>query len=108
MTMERSIFDIQAEFCKAMSNPARLQITHVLREGPLIVNEIVAQTGFSQTHVSRQLSILRAVGVVECQRRGTEMLYQLTDPQIGEFCDLVRKLLCQQMKRRSNVLSNGE
>lgn len=106
--MERSIFDIQAEFCKAMSNPARLQITHILRDGPMIVGEIVAQTGLSQTHVSRQLSILRAVGVVECQRRGTEMLYQLTDPQIGEFCDLVHKLLCQQMKKRSTLLIRGE
>lgn len=106
--MERSIFDIQAEFCKAMSNPARLQITHVLRDGPMIVSEIVLQTGFSQTHTSRQLSILRAVGVVECQRRGAEMLYQLTDPQIGAFCDLVRKLLCQQMKKRSMLLTREE
>lgn len=105
--MERSIFDIQAEFCKAMANASRLQIMHILRERPMIVNEIVAQTGFSQTMVSRQLAILRSVGVVECQRRGTEMLYQLTDEQIGEVCDLVRKLLAEQMKKRSNVLSSG-
>lgn len=104
--MERSIFDIQAEFCKAMANASRLQIMHVLRERPMIVNEIVAQTGFSQTMVSRQLALLRAVGMVECQRRGTEMLYQLTDEQIGEVCDLVRKVLAEQMKKRSNVLSN--
>ncbi len=106
--MESSIFNIQAEFCKAMSNPARLQITHILRNGPMNVGEIVSQTGFSQTHVSRQLSILRAVGVVECQRRGTEMLYELTDSQIGEFCDLVRKLLCQQIKKRSTLLIREE
>ena len=105
--MERSIYDIQAEFCKAMANTSRLQIMHVLRERPMIVNEIVAQTGFSQTTVSRQLAILRSVGVVECQRRGTEMLYHLTDEQIGEVCDLVRKVLAEQMKKRSNVLSNG-
>ena len=89
-----------------MANASRLQIMHVLRERPMIVNEIVAQTGFSQTMVSRQLALLRAVGVVECQRRGTEMLYQLTDEQIGEVCDLVRKVLAEQMKKRSNVLSN--
>ncbi len=106
--MERSIFDIQAEFCKAMANASRLQIMHVLRERPMIVNEIVAQTGFSQTTVSRQLAILRSVGVVECQRRGTEMLYHLTDEQIGEVCDLVRKVLAEQIKKRSNVLSNGQ
>lgn len=102
--MERSIFDIQADFCKAMGNATRLQILHTLRERPMIVNEIVVQTGFSQSMISRQLSILRAVGVVECQRHGTEMLYQLSDDQIGEVCDLVRKVLLEQMKKRSNVL----
>jgi len=102
--MERSIFDIQAEFCKAMANASRLQIMHVLRERPMVVNEIMAQTGFSQTMVSRQLAILRSVGAVECQRRGTEMLYQLTDSQIGEVCDLVRKVLQEQMRKRATVL----
>ena len=106
--MERSIFDIQADFCKAMANATRLQILHVLRERPMIVNEIVAKTGFSQTMVSRQLSILRSVGVVEYQRRGTEMLYQLTDDRIGEVCDLVRKLLAEQMKKRSLMLMDED
>ena len=106
--MERSIFDIQADFCKAMSNPARLEIVHILREHPMIVGEIVERTGFSQTMVSRQLSVLRAADVVECQRRGTEMLYQLSDNQIGEVCDLVRKVLSDQMKKRSNVLFANE
>lgn len=102
--MERSVFDIQADFCKAMGNSVRLQILHVLRERPMIVSEIVSRTGFSQTMVSRQLAVLRNVGVVECQRHGTEMLYQITDSQIGEVCDLVRKVLFEQMKRRSQVL----
>jgi DNA-binding transcriptional ArsR family regulator len=106
--MERSIFDIQADFCKAMGNATRLQILHVLREHPMIVNEIVAQTGFSQTMVSRQLSVLRSVGVVDCQRRGTEMLYQLSDSKIGDVCDLVRQVLSEQLKRRSNALFPDE
>jgi ArsR family transcriptional regulator len=106
--MERSIFDIQADFCKAMGNATRLRIMHVLRERPMIVSEVVAQTGFSQTMVSRQLSILRSVGVVNCQRHGTEMLYQLSDSQIGEVCDLVRKVLSEQMKKHSSMFAEDE
>ncbi len=102
--MERSVFDIQAEFCRAMGHAARLQIVHVLRERPMIVNEIAAQTGLSQTMVSRQLAVLRNVGVVTCERQGTEVRYQLSDSQIGEMCDLVHKVLFEQMKRRSQML----
>ena len=43
--MERSIFDIQAEFCKAMGNATRLQILHTLRERPMTVSEIMEELG---------------------------------------------------------------
>ena len=102
--MERSIFDIQADFCKAMANATRLQIMHTLRERPMIVGEIMQKTGFNQSMVSRQLATLRAVGVVDCQRQGTEMLYQLSDEKIGDVCDLVRKVLLEQMQKRSDAL----
>lgn len=103
--MNRSIFDIQAEFCKAMGNATRLQIIHTLRERPLNVSEIAQKTGFGQTLVSRQLSILRSVGVVNFHRQGTETIYQLTDNDIGELCDLVRKVLSAQMHRQTEAFS---
>lgn len=100
---ERSIFDIQAEFCKAMGNPTRLILLHTLRDRPMVVNEISEATGLAQTMVSRQLAVLRGVGVVECERHGTEMEYRIADPQIGEVCDLVRKVLMDQNIKRSMV-----
>jgi len=103
--METSIFEIQADFCKAMASPARLQILHILRERPMIVNEIVQATGFTQTLVSRQLSVLRSVGVVDCHRNGPEMVYEISDASIGEVCDLVRKTLVKQLQKRSDLFS---
>lgn len=102
--MDKSIFEFQAEFCKAMGNAMRLQVLHTLRDGPKTVTEIVQETGFSQTNVSRQLAVLRGVGVVDHQRQGTEMLYVLTDPQVGEVCDLVRKVLSEHMQRLSQII----
>ena len=99
----QSIFEIQAEFCKAMGHPARLQIIHILRERPMNVGEITEVTGFGQSLVSRQLSILRNVGVVECQRHGNEMIYQLADENIGEVCDLVRKVLTAYTQKQSEA-----
>lgn len=98
--MERSIFDIQAEFCKAMGNPTRLEILHILRQGSLTVNEITEELGRSQSMISRQLSVLRSVGVVSAERNGVEMRYQITDERIGEVCDLVRGVLLEQSHRQ--------
>lgn len=102
--MERSIFDIQAEFCKAMGNATRLQIMHILRERPMTVSEIMEQIGQGQSTVSRQLSVLRSVGVVAGYRHGNEMVYQLTDEKISEVCDLVRMVLIEQTQKQSITL----
>ena len=104
--MERSIFDIQAEFCRAMGNATRLEIMHILRERSMTVSEIVKETNQAQSTVSRQLSILRSVGVVEGYRRGNEVVYQLANEKIGEVCDLVRTVLMEQTQRQSDALSD--
>ena len=103
--MERSIFDIQAEFCRAMGNATRLQILHILREQPMSVSEIMETLQLNQSMVSRQLSVLRSVGVVTGEREGNVMRYQLTDETIGDVCDLVRKVLADQVQKRSNTLN---
>jgi DNA-binding transcriptional ArsR family regulator len=104
--MERSIFEIQAEFCKAMGNATRLQILHILRERPMTVKEITNELGRSQSMISRQLSVLRSVGVVLAERNGSEMRYQLSDEKISEVCDLVRAVLLEQTQRQSIALSD--
>jgi len=104
--MERSIFDIQAEFCRAMGNATRLQILHFLRERPMTVTEIMGGLGVSQSMVSRQLAVLRSVGVVAGERHGNEIVYRLTDDKIGEVCDLVRAVLVEQTHRQSSALND--
>ena len=103
--MTRSIFDVQAEFCKAMGNPTRLQIMHILRENPMTVSEIMEKTGLGQSLVSRQLSVLRSVGVVINERNGAEMIYRMANEKIGEVCDLVQQVLLEQFEQQSEILS---
>jgi DNA-binding transcriptional ArsR family regulator len=102
--MNQAIFDIQADFCKAMGNGGRLHILHVLRDHPMSVRQICKETGLPQSSVSRQLACLRNVGVVISIRNGTGMVYQITDGKIVEVCDLVRSVLIEQIQKRSHSI----
>jgi DNA-binding transcriptional ArsR family regulator len=104
--MDNSFYEIQADFCKAMGNSTRLQLVHVLWEGPRSVNEICEQVNLPQGTVSRHLASLRAMGVVTAQRAGMEMVYQISDAKIVEVCDLVRSVLTEQIQNRSRVFSS--
>jgi ArsR family transcriptional regulator len=102
--MNQSMFEIQAEFCKAMGSSIRLQLLHVLREHPLTVTEICQETNLPQGTVSRQLTVLRSVGVVVSRRYGSTKVYQITDNKIAEVCDLVRNILVEQIRKRSQSI----
>jgi ArsR family transcriptional regulator, arsenate/arsenite/antimonite-responsive transcriptional repressor len=102
--MQPSIFDIQAEFCKAMGHPVRLRILHLLREGPMSVGNLVRQLELPQSLVSRQLHVLRYGGIVTGDRRATEVIYRLSDVKIGEVCDLVRQMLAEKFQRHSETI----
>lgn len=97
------MFEIQAEFCKAMGNAARLHILHVLRERPLTVGEICHATDLPQSNVSRHLQVMSAVGVLNSKRHGIQMVYQIADIRIVEVCDLVRSLIEQAHKHAQSI-----
>jgi DNA-binding transcriptional ArsR family regulator len=103
--MNQSMFEIQAEFCKAMGNAVRLQLLHVLREHPMTVSAICQVTNLPQCTVSRQLAVLRRVGVVISQRHGNAKVYQITDNKIVAVCDMVRAVLVEQINKQSKSIA---
>jgi predicted transcriptional regulator len=64
LDMNKSMFELQAEFFKAMGNTVRLQLLYALRKRPLTVGEICQTINVAQTTVLHQLTILRGAGFV--------------------------------------------
>jgi DNA-binding transcriptional ArsR family regulator len=102
------IFEIQAELCRAMGNPLRMEIVHLLRNGPLNVNDIASAVEQHQATVSRNLTVLRNAGIVVTQRDGTSILYQVANPKLVEVCNLMREVLIEQIDEHSKFLDMNE
>jgi ArsR family transcriptional regulator len=90
------IFEIQAELCRAMGNPLRMEIVHLLRSGSLNVKDIASAVEQHQATVSRNLTVLRNAGIVLTHREGNNILYQVANPKLMEVCDLMREVLEEQ------------
>jgi ArsR family transcriptional regulator len=104
----KEVFELQSRLCHAMSNPARLEIIHLLREAPQNVSSLAYMMGISQTATSRQLAVLRNIGLVSVQHQGQENIYHLTNPKIGEICDLMRQVLADQLSHQARVVTSLE
>ncbi len=106
--ISKEVFTMQAEICQAMSNPARLEIMHTLREGPRTVNFLAGSLMMSQATISRHLAVLRHHNLVIAQHQGKEQLYMLTNPKIGQVCDLMREVLSEQINHQARAISLSE
>lgn len=99
----KDIFEMQARLCQAMGNPARLQIVHILRDGPRQVSELANSMDISQPTISRHLAVLRRNGVVTAYRQRQEVFYQLSNPKIVAVCDLMRQVLADQLTHQAEI-----
>ncbi len=72
----------QAEFLKAVSDPARIKIIYALREGELCVCEIMELLKMPQTMVSHHCKILKVAGIVSDRKFGKWVNYSLTDKRV--------------------------
>jgi len=77
----------KAEFFKALSNPLRIAIIDVLRDGEHGVNEIATALKLEQAVVSTQLSLLRSKRIVKFRKEGSYVYYSISDPAIFNLLD---------------------
>ena len=70
---------------KALGHPARVAIIRELSKGERCVCDLVDAAGLGWSTVSRHLSVLRAAGVVEGEKRGLQVFYRLSLPCVARF-----------------------
>ena len=100
--MER-IYELQADVLKTLANPRRLEMAHLLAEGPMTVGRLAGRLALAQPNVSQHLALMRAAGVVEAERDGREIRYRLADPDIIAACNLMRSALQRRLARLAEL-----
>lgn len=89
-------FKQQARLLRAIANEARLKIIDTLSAGEMHVGGIAEAIGAEQSTVSKHLAILRAVGVVDDERRGNEVYYRLRTQCIIRFFSCAAEVMKKQ------------
>lgn len=93
-----------AAYFQALSEPTRLQILNLLRQGERSVGELAQLCGFSAANVSRHLTLLTQHGLVKREPRGNSAIYSIADASVYALCDLV----CGSIARRFEALAAGQ
>lgn len=85
-------YEAKAKIIKAMAHPTRLFLVDELSRQSRCVCELTALVGADMSTVSKHLSILKAAGIVEDEKRGLQVWYSLRMPCILNFFGCVEQV----------------
>jgi DNA-binding transcriptional ArsR family regulator len=80
------VFHKVARYFALLSEPSRLKVIHSVCNVERSVNDVVIDTGLSQSTVSRHLANLHLSGVATRRKDGTRALYAISDRTLTDIC----------------------
>jgi len=86
-------FEARARIVKAMAHPTRLFIVDELSRRQRCVCELTEMIGADMSTVSKHLAVLKGVGIVQDEKRGSQVYYKLRLPCILNFFGCVESVL---------------
>jgi ArsR family transcriptional regulator, zinc-responsive transcriptional repressor len=81
---EETLFIVSQTF-KALSDPTRIRILHLLFSGEHSVNDIAHTLSLLQSTVSHQLRFLKNLRLVKFRREGTTVFYSYDDEHVMDI-----------------------
>ncbi|WP_416673890.1 ArsR/SmtB family transcription factor [Egbenema bharatensis] len=90
-----------AEYFGVLSEPMRLRLLNLLRDGEKCVQDLVEATQTSQANVSKHLKVMLQAGILTRRSEGTSAYYSVSDELIFELCTLVCDRLASRIEQQA-------
>ena len=94
-----SLYRLQAEICRAMGHPRRIQILDLLSQGEHTGADLRRALGIGKVNLSQHLSVMKQAGLIRSRSRGREALYSLAIHEITRACQLIRTVLAARLRQ---------
>jgi ArsR family transcriptional regulator len=87
------LYQAKAEFFKTLGHPARIRILELLSERDHAVHELLERIEIEPSNLSQQLAVLRRTSMVVSHRRGAEVVYSVSVPEVRDLLMTAREIL---------------
>lgn len=87
------LYQAKAEFFKTLGHPARIRILELLSERDHAVHELLGRIDIEPSNLSQQLAVLRRTSMVVSHRRGAEVVYSVSVPEVRDLLMTARQIL---------------
>jgi DNA-binding transcriptional ArsR family regulator len=106
MRGEDFVFKIKADFLRALAHPSRLKIIEFLKKGEASVGQMVKALGVEQSSLSKHLSVLKQVGILQSRQEKVTVYYSIREKEIFRFLRPVAEILRRRLKEGQDLLEH--
>ena len=85
------VFENAAECLKVMAHPIRLKMVNILMQGEFAVHEIAEACSSTPNQTCEHLRLLKGHGLLNSERRGRTVYYQIASPQLPGLLNCIQK-----------------
>lgn len=100
---DRRRCELRAEMFKALAHPLRIYMLEKLKTRSYCVCELAEAVGVDKSVASKHLSQLKEAGLVDDEKRGTQVTYRLTAPCVLELAACAEGTVLANRKKRLEI-----
>ena len=100
---DRARYEARAAVIKAMGHPTRLFIVEELSREERCVRELTDMVGADVSTISKHLSVLKNAGIVQDEKRGSQVFYSLLVPCVLNFFSCVESVLESRAREQAEL-----
>lgn len=100
---QKARYQARAMVIKAMAHPTRLFIVEELSREERCVRELTEMVGADVSTISKHLSVLKNAGIVQDDKRGSQVFYRLLVPCVLNFFSCVESVLESRAREHAEL-----
>ena len=104
--LPNDLAELIARRFRAISEPLRIRMLDLLRDGELSVTELADQLGASQQNVSKHLGVLVDAAMLARRKEGNHVYYRIADEGVFALCEQVCGALQSQLSTLAALIGS--
>jgi ArsR family transcriptional regulator len=106
MIRDTFVFELKADFLKALSNSARLRIIDCLQKREASVGTLCKILEMEQSSLSKHLAILKQAGILQSRQEKVTVYYSIRDREVFTVLQPVNMILRRKLQDSQKALEH--
>jgi DNA-binding transcriptional ArsR family regulator len=99
--VDLNLVELESNYLKAIAQPTRLKILYFLKDGEQCQCKIIPKMREEQSNISRHLTHMRDMGILESRREGVSVYYKIKDKRVFSLLSMVDQMVKAEIKEKA-------